>query len=125
MPYDILIDQNLEEVYDYHRNNENVITIFAALKNYTIPYGTLEVSENGILTGLNEKPDLNVFINSGIYLLESCILEHIPDNQHFNITELISDLLRKNMKIGVFPITEKSWIDIGNWNDYLKHQQLK
>ena len=27
--------------------------------------------------------------------------------------------MKRNGKIGVFPVSEKSWIDIGDWNKYM------
>jgi NDP-sugar pyrophosphorylase family protein len=64
---DILIEQNLSEIWDFHKENKNEITITAALKTYSIPYGTLETGENGQLINLIEKPDLTFKINSGLY----------------------------------------------------------
>ena len=29
-------------------------------------------------------------------------------------------LIKKKMKVGVFPLSEKSWIDVGQWKDFLK-----
>ena len=34
------------------------------------------------------------------------------------MNELISMSLKKNLKIGVFTISDKSWVDIGQWVEY-------
>jgi dTDP-glucose pyrophosphorylase len=117
---DILIDQDYSEILKYHRENKNKITIVAALKHYPIPYGTIETGSNGMLIELTEKPDLTFKINSGMYIIEPDILNEIPDNQFYHITDLIENLKKIGNKVGVFPISEKSWQDIGNWDDYLK-----
>jgi dTDP-glucose pyrophosphorylase len=117
---DILIDQDYSEILKYHRENKNKITIVAALKHYPIPYGTIETGSNGMLIELTEKPDLTFKINSGMYIIEPDILNEIPDNQFYHITDLIENLKKSGNRVGVFPISEKSWQDIGNWNDYLK-----
>ena len=44
-------------------------------------------------------------------------------NKFYHITELIKDIIKKNGKVGVFPIKESSWYDIGDWNIYL--EQIK
>ena len=117
---DILIDQDLDEIYNYHKKNHNEITIVSAIKRYKIPYGTIETKENGVLSKLDEKPELVFQINTGMYILEPDVLKFIPENQFFHITHLI-ELVKKNEgKIGVFPIGENSWQDIGNWDDYSK-----
>lgn len=110
---DILIDQDLIELYNYHRENNNQITIVAALKHYQIPYGTIESGDQGMLESLSEKPEITFKINSGVYLLEPETLRLIPENTFFHITELIKEIKLKNGKVGVFPISEKSWTDYG------------
>jgi dTDP-glucose pyrophosphorylase/CBS domain-containing protein len=110
---DIIIKQDLLELYNYHINNRNKITIVAALKHYKIPYGTIESGEQGILESLTEKPEITFKINSGVYLLEPETLSYIPQNSFFHITELINKIKEVNWKVGVFPISEKSWIDYG------------
>lgn len=117
---DILIDQDYSEILDYHINNKNEITIVAALKHYPIPYGTIESGENGQLLNLIEKPELTFKINSGMYILEPHVLTEIPENTFFHITELIDKVRERNGKVGVFPVSEKSWKDIGDWSLYLK-----
>jgi dTDP-glucose pyrophosphorylase len=120
---DILIDQDYSEVLKYHRDNKNEITIVAALKHYPIPYGTVETGKNGQLIKLKEKPELTFKINSGMYILEPHLLNEIPDNQFFHITQLIENVKTRNGNIGVFPVSEKSWKDIGNWEEYSKSLQ--
>ncbi len=118
---DIIIEQDYSEILDYHRKNHNEITIVAALKHYPIPYGTIETSNNGKLVSLTEKPELTFKINSGMYILEPHILNEIPENQFFHITQLIEKIRLKGGKVGVFPISEKSWQDIGTVNELLTH----
>jgi dTDP-glucose pyrophosphorylase/predicted transcriptional regulator len=116
---DIIIDDDYTEMYRYHLENQNEITIIAALKHFPIPYGTVETGDNGLLIKLQEKPELTYKINTGMYILEPHILDEIPNNQFFHITELIDKVKTKGGKIGVFPVSEKSWTDIGNWEVYL------
>ena len=35
------------------------------------------------------------------------------------MNEVVSNLLKKKRKIGVFPIKENEWQDTGNWLDYM------
>lgn len=121
---DILIDQDFSEVLKYHREHENEITIIAALKTYPIAYGTIETGENGQLLQLIEKPELTFKINSGMYIIEPHLLNEIPENNFFHITQLIDNVRKKGGKVGVFPISERSWIDIGNWSLFLKENKI-
>ncbi len=117
---DIIIDQDLSEIYDYHRSNGNAITLVSVLKHYKIPYGTLETGERGLLLSLSEKPELTFQINSGMYILEPYLLDDIPDNTFFHITDLIEKVKGSGRNVGVFPVSEGSWKDIGEWSEYLK-----
>ena len=65
------------------------------------------------MESISEKPEITFKINSGVYLLEPEVLNLIPENSFFHITDLINEIRRDNDKIGVFPISEKSWIDYG------------
>jgi dTDP-glucose pyrophosphorylase len=115
---DILIDQDYAEILQYHRDNKNEITVVAALKHYPIPYGTIVSGANGELVDLHEKPELTFKINSGMYVLEPHIIDELPHNKHLDITDLITRLSAGNRKIGVFPVSENSWIDIGALAEY-------
>lgn len=117
---DILVDVNLKDLVDYHKKNNNVITVVSVLKNYKIPYGTIETSENGMLQSLNEKPNIVYQINSGLYILEPEIFNYLPENNFMHITDLILRLKENGKNVGVFPVSEGSWIDMGNWDEYLK-----
>ncbi|WP_408025005.1 nucleotidyltransferase family protein [Tenacibaculum sediminilitoris] len=115
---DILIEQDYSEILDYHQKNKNEITMVAALKHFSIPYGTIQTAENGLLQSMEEKPDMTYLINAGLYVLEPHLLNEIPENEFFHITHLIEKVRQDGRKVGVFPVSEKSWRDIGNWNEY-------
>ena len=118
---DILVDQDYHEIWEYHKKNENDLTIVSVLKHIKIPYGTVVTGDNGRLISMEEKPDVTFKINSGLYLLEQHLLERIPENKFYHITHLIEDIKNGGGKVGVFPVPEGSWKDIGEWDEYLKH----
>jgi dTDP-glucose pyrophosphorylase len=110
---DILIEQDYSEILDFHKEHKNEITLVAALKHYPIPYGTLETGQGGKLLSLHEKPELTFKINSGMYILEPHLIDEIPGNKFFHITQLIEKVLERGGNVGVFPVSEKSWKDVG------------
>ncbi len=115
---DILIDQDFTEVYNYHTSNNNELTLIAAIKQYGIPYGTIEVDINGNLKALKEKPQMTYLVNAGLYIIEPHLLDEIPENEFYHITHLIEKITERNGKVGVFPVSEGSWHDIGEWKQY-------
>ena len=122
---DILIEQDYSEILDYHKEHDNEITLVSVLKSYSIPYGTIETGINGQLTAMTEKPDMTFQINSGMYILEPHLMDEIPNDDFFHITDLINKIKDRNGKVGVFPVSENSWKDIGNWDEYLANFQNK
>ena len=118
---DIIIDEDYGEILKYHRENHNEITVVAAIKNMSIPYGTLETKEEGLLSGIKEKPEYTFKINTGMYILEPHLIKEIPEDEFYHITFLIEKLVKDGRRVGVYPINEGSWIDVGNWEEYLKY----
>lgn len=121
---DILVDQDYHEVLSYHRQNRNELTIVGALKHLSIPYGTLEVIRGGLLKELKEKPDITLMVNSGMYILEPHLIDEIPEDRFFHITDLIEKIKNRKGRIGVFPVSEMSWLDIGDWNEFKRTQEI-
>ena len=118
---DIIIDEDYGEILRYHRDNHNEITVVAAIKNIAIPYGTLETKEEGLLADIKEKPEFTFKINTGMYILEPDLINEIPHDEFYHITFLIEKLMHEGRRVGVYPINEGSWTDIGNWEEYLKY----
>lgn len=117
---DIILDQDYRDVYDYHIENHNDLTLVTAVKSFQIPYGVIETGEDGLMEGLKEKPELTYMINTGLYLLNPECINEIPEGEVFHITQLIEKITEKNGRVGCFPVSEKSWRDMGEWQEYLK-----
>lgn len=117
---DIIIKEDYTKIYDFHRNGNYDFTIVASLLNHTIPYGVCEIKEGGELKSIIEKPQYDYLVNTGMYLLEPHVLKFIPENKFFHITDLINKIREDGYKIGVFPVSENSYIDVGQWSEYLK-----
>ena len=117
---DILTDVEINNFYSFHKNNKNDISIVVSAKKYSIPYGVCVVNKKGLLSNIKEKPNYNFFINIGFYILNPKILSLIPKNKYFDMTDLISSSIKKNFKVGAYPIQDKEWIDVGQWSELKK-----
>ena len=117
---DIVIDQDMRDVYDYHVQNNNDLTIVTAVKSLRIPYGVIESGNDGLMTALKEKPELTYMINTGVYILNPGCIEEIPENEFFHITELMERIKDRGGRVGCFPVSEHAWKDMGEWSEYLK-----
>jgi len=117
---DSILDEDYAEILKYHRENHNEITVIAVIKNLSVPYGTLETKEDGLLSDIKEKPEFTFKINTGFYILEPHLIQEIPVDTFYHITYLIDKLVKEGRRVGVYPVNEGSWIDVGNWDEYLK-----
>lgn len=117
---DVLIKSNYADIYNFHQKENYDITLIASMQHYEIPYGVCEISKGGKLEKIVEKPEYDFLVNTGMYVLSPKVLDLIPENTFFHITDLVEKVKANNGKIGVFPISEKSWVDIGQMDDYLR-----
>lgn len=117
---DIIINCDYAEIARFHAQNDYDLTMVGAFRHHTIPYGICEIKKGGILKTITEKPEYDFIVNTGMYILKSNVLRFIPKNTLFHMTNLVQEIRKNNGKIGVFPVAEKSWIDVGQWEEYKK-----
>jgi len=117
---DIIIKADYTNLYKFHQKGAYDVTLVASAKEYLIPYGTCNLNSDGHLSHINEKPQYDLLINTGLYVLNPEVLELIPENKFYHITNLIEDVKNQGKKVGVFPIDDDSWIDVGEWDEYRK-----
>ena len=95
---DILTGMPFQALVAFHRFHHADMTIGVRSYDLEVPYGVIEC--DGIdVVGLREKPQMNFLINAGIYLLETKVLEFIPEGQRFDMTDLIQVLLQGGLKL--------------------------
>ena len=121
---DIIIEADYYDIHSFHLKNRYDITLVAAAKQFNIPYGVCELNGDGDLMQINEKPEYNFLVNTGLYVLRPETLKMIPDNRMFHMTHLMDKVRESGGKIGVYPISENSWIDVGQWAEYRKALEL-
>jgi dTDP-glucose pyrophosphorylase len=117
---DILIQTNYSDIIHFHKEKQNDLTMVVSCRHYVIPYGVCEIQNGGTLKSMTEKPEYDLWVNTGMYVMNKNLLELIPASRRFSINELIEVVRKNNRRLGLFPINEKSWIDIGQWEEYHK-----
>lgn len=117
---DIIIRADYAEVIRFHESNGHAITLVSSMMHYQIPYGICEIDTEGTLTGMKEKPELNFLISTGMYVLDSRVFDLMEPGAFLHMTHLIERVQQSGGTVGVFPISEKSWDDTGQWEEYTK-----
>jgi len=116
---DTILEGSYDDFYQWHCDHKNIMTIVGSHKEIVVPYGVLCMN-NGFLDKIDEKPKLDIFINTGTYLFEPEVFDFIQDKTHLDMDKLIHEL-KKNLaeQVGVYPHWG-GWYDIGQWDEYRK-----
>lgn len=120
---DILIDADYAHMYEQHIASGNKITIVAALKTQVIPYGVLQIGKQGTVYGMEEKPSISHFINTGMYIIDPEVISLIPRDTFYHMPQLVEDVMKKGEKVGVYPISEGSFLDMGEFEEMRRMEE--
>lgn len=114
---DSLIRADYLELFDFHEKSGNAITIITAMKNDVIPYGVVYSGENGEITKMVEKPHRSYLVNTGMYVINPEMIDLIPENTFFHMTDLTEKAIEEGYKVGMYPISEDSFLDMGEFEE--------
>ncbi|RJP31216.1 MAG: mannose-1-phosphate guanyltransferase [Actinobacteria bacterium] len=119
---DALTDIDLTSVVDFHRRNRAMATLTLIRVENPLEFGIVVTDAAGRIERFLEKPNWGqVFsdtINTGIYVLEPEVLEHIPEGQSFDFSkDLFPFLLSEGYPLYGF-VADGYWCDIGNFEQY-------
>jgi mannose-1-phosphate guanylyltransferase len=121
---DALIDLDLTAALEWHRKKGAIATIVMKTvdPSEVSSYGVVVTDEDGRIQAFQEKPEvedaLSNTINTGIYIFEPEVLNHIPSGCVYDIG---GDLFPKLVEMGApfYGIAmDFQWVDIGRVPDY-------
>jgi dTDP-glucose pyrophosphorylase len=108
---DLLTRINVTRLLSFHAQGEYTATMALRQHEVEVPFGVAELDGDRVL-GLTEKPSLNYQINAGIYVVNPELLDKIPPNENFPITNLWQGCIEEGLPVGGYHMQE-SWNDIG------------
>jgi len=120
---DILIEADYGDVLKCHIDSGNDMTVVSSLKNTSIPYGVLHSREQGVITSMEEKPQITYLINTGMYVINPEFLKLIPKNKTYHMTDLAEQLIQDRKKVGMYPVSEQSFLDMGELEELKKMEE--
>ena len=115
---DVFIKNDYSSIVQFHQDGKFDLTLVGCMKHQRIPYGVCTFKNGGLLKRIEEKPEYDFLVNTGMYLMNPAILNYVPDKKYFDMIDLIALIQKKDRKVGVYPVSEKSWLDIGQWEEY-------
>jgi mannose-1-phosphate guanylyltransferase len=127
---DAMIDVDLTEVLRRHRASGAAATIVTkpVPREEVHKYGVVVTDDSGRVLRFQEKPKTEEAasntINTGIYLFEPEIFDHIPSGVEFDIgSQLFPRLIAAGAKVGAVSLPFE-WVDIGCVSDFWEATRL-
>ncbi len=121
---DALTDFDLTKVIDFHREREAMVTIALTSVENPLEFGVVIVDEEGRIQRFLEKPGWGqVFsdtVNTGIYVLEPEIFDHIPEGQPYDFSHDLFPKLFDMRKPLYGTVCDGYWQDVGSLEQYLQ-----
>ncbi|MCZ0754617.1 sugar phosphate nucleotidyltransferase [Anoxybacillus sp. J5B_2022] len=121
---DALTDVDLSEAIAFHRDRHALATIVTSQQANPLDYGGIIAANDGKVKQLIEKPKWNEvysdFVNTGIYIFERDILQHINENETCDFSSDIFPMLLKNDAPLYAFLAKGYWLDIGTIQQYRK-----
>ena len=111
---DVLTKVDYNKLLTFHKNNKSEITICLREHLTNIPYGVVKVKKNGNkVVNITEKPTYTYLINAGVYVIEPSVIKMIPQNEFFDMDNLIKKMIFNKQKVLSFVLNDY-WLDIGH-----------
>ncbi|MDR1658262.1 MAG: NTP transferase domain-containing protein [Deltaproteobacteria bacterium] len=113
---DIITQADVYDLVQQHVESNTSSTMCIHPHNIKIPFGVVH-TDGSHITSLVEKPSYTYLINAGIYCLNPEVLDLIPPDTFYDMTDLFEDLIQKRYKISTY-LLEGCWLDVGSMDDY-------
>lgn len=114
---DCLLDADYACMYEHHKSHNNALTFVLASKRVSVPYGVLSLNQNGTVKSMQEKPEFDFLVNTGIYIVEPWVVDLIQDGEHIDLPDIAKRLMAEGYQVGGYPVTDRSWLDMGQLSE--------
>lgn len=122
MNSDLFTNIDYEDFYLHFKEHEADMSVAAVPYVVKVPYGVFNLEGRNI-KGVTEKPTISYYANAGIYLIKKELLKRIPENEFYNATDFMSNLISNNHKVIRYPISGY-WIDIGQHDELERAKEI-
>jgi dTDP-glucose pyrophosphorylase len=122
MNSDLLTDVDFESLYLKLLEEDADMVVATTEYKVDIPYAILDTDGHEV-KAFKEKPTYRYQSNAGVYILKRELIDMIPSNSFYDITDLMEQLISNGGTL-VFDQIVGYWIDIGMPADYIQAQEF-
>lgn len=109
---DLLTAVPFADVMRSHAEAGASLTMVVKRVIQSIPWGVVD-AEDGRVRGFHEKPDLPLWVNTGIYVIEPAAVDCLAPGENADIGTLVQALGRRGEAISCYA-TDAYWRDVGS-----------
>ena len=102
---DILSLVDFEKFYNFALKQNSLLTISVKKEITPFAFGNI-FFEGDKVTGIQEKPDIIMYILAGIYVMKPEIFNFFPENKYFGMDTLMKNMLKDNELITKYNLEE-------------------
>lgn len=113
---DLMLDFDFSKLIDFHRAHGSKLTVCTRIYEHCVPFGVINL-QDGRVVSFSEKPTCKFNINAGIYVIDSSLIQYIPQNEYYDMSTFLEAILDRNIHIHCFPLVE-NLVDVGRKADF-------
>lgn len=118
---DHITNIDIHALLTHHKKSKAIGTVALQRSRIPLEYGVAKLA-NGKIAEFVEKPVLENFINTAIYVFEPEVFEYIREKEDF-AKQVLPRLLKEGKQISAY-LFEDVWFDIGRVSDYERLNEL-
>lgn len=122
MNSDLFTNVDFEDLYLSLIKEKADMIVSSTEYKVDVPYAVFDTNESQVI-GFKEKPTFVYHSNAGIYILKKELINRVPKNSFYDITDLMEEMVSEGMDLIYRPILG-FWVDIGKPIDYKQAQEF-
>lgn len=114
---DLLTSINYENLYNFHLEQNSLITIGTYSKSIKIDLGVIKSNGNNFIS-YDEKPTFTYDVSMGLYVINRNVIKLIPKETKFDMPDLVKITDKFDSNSVICYKGDYDWLDIGRVEDY-------
>jgi dTDP-glucose pyrophosphorylase len=115
---DVLTQVNFANLLSFHSETKAAATMCLREYDLEVPFG-VAMTDGHQVTRIEEKPVHQLFVNAGVYVLSSEVLDFIETDVYTDMPEVLQRVLETDRNVSAFPLHEY-WLDIGQHEEFAR-----
>lgn len=113
---DLVTQFDVAAMLAHHDQTQSMATIGAFTYTHEVPYGVLDVTDDGTVTTIVEKPLRQELVSAGIYTFDPRVISAVPRDTFVPMTRVLSGCIDRGERVSIWALDE-DWIDVGRPQD--------